>query len=229
MRSRPPRPATSVSVIIPAFDEEATVGSVVRTARNHPLVGEVIVIDDGSTDRTAHRARKAGGRVLSFPENRGKGEAMEAGVRATAGGVIVFLDADMLDLSDDMLTAIIRPVMSGTHDMFTLLRDRLIGSLQHLSPSFVISGNRAMKREFWERIPRKDRSGFDVEIALNYYAFRQKRSTGTFAVEGLHHVIKEQKHGVLRGFVERLYMVIVCIRAFHKFYVFGIFRKQAAA
>jgi glycosyltransferase involved in cell wall biosynthesis len=81
--------------VIPAHNEESTVGSVVERALRH--VDKVIVIDDGSTDATAGRATQAGAEVVSLRPNFGKGVALRAGLhRATELGadVIVTLDAD---------------------------------------------------------------------------------------------------------------------------------------
>ncbi|MCG2828387.1 glycosyltransferase family 2 protein [Methanothermobacter sp. K4] len=83
-----------IVTVIPAFNEERTVESVVRGALEH---GDVVLVDDGSTDQTGRLAERAGARVLRHPENRGKGAALKTGIReALMGGydVIVFMDAD---------------------------------------------------------------------------------------------------------------------------------------
>jgi glycosyltransferase involved in cell wall biosynthesis len=87
-----------VSVVIPALDEEegisATVGEVVRVLTDAGIVHEVLVVDDGSTDATAARARQAGATVFSHPENRGYGAAIKSGVARAANDLVVILDAD---------------------------------------------------------------------------------------------------------------------------------------
>ncbi len=88
----------AVSVVIPAFDEEEGIGATLEDVKRAlaPLgvPFECIVIDDGSTDRTAQCAQAAGARVISLPENRGYGAALKTGFRAAAHDVIVILDAD---------------------------------------------------------------------------------------------------------------------------------------
>src|SRR5262249_19700164 len=89
---------SNVSVIIPALDEEETIGDVVRECLATGLPNEVIVVDNGSTDRTAERAHEAGARVVTAP--RGYGRACAAGVRALSRecNVVVFLDGDGSDV-----------------------------------------------------------------------------------------------------------------------------------
>lgn len=84
-----------LSVIVPTFNEEGVIGSVVNgiLALELPQT-EVIVIDDGSTDGTAQVASAAGARVISHPYNIGNGAAVKTGIRSAQGRVVVFLDGD---------------------------------------------------------------------------------------------------------------------------------------
>jgi glycosyltransferase involved in cell wall biosynthesis len=102
----------TVSAIMAAYDEADAVASVVRACeRVLPPGSEVIVVDDGSRDGTAARARAAGARVLRLERNSGKGAALLHGAAAARGDVLVFLDADGQDDPDDIaaLLAALRP------------------------------------------------------------------------------------------------------------------------
>ena len=88
---------SKVSVVIPALNEEEPIFGVVRECLATGVPAEVIVVDNGSTDRTAERAREAGARVISAP--RGYGRACAAGARAVSvpqswDDIMVFLDGD---------------------------------------------------------------------------------------------------------------------------------------
>lgn len=105
-----------VVVIIPALNEEAPIGDVVRACRAVGVAREVIVVDNGSTDRTADRAREAGARVVSQPV-RGYGRACAAGVAALPDDceIVVFLDGDGSDCPE-LMPQLLAPILVGTHD-----------------------------------------------------------------------------------------------------------------
>ncbi len=90
---------TSGSVVIPAYNEEERVPRAVRAVRDYFArrgeAGEVIVVDDGSADRTAALAEEAGARVIRVSPNRGKGNAVRTGMLAAAGDPVLFSDADL--------------------------------------------------------------------------------------------------------------------------------------
>jgi glycosyltransferase involved in cell wall biosynthesis len=83
-----------ISIIVPAYNEENSIGNVVdRLTSLHPQA-EIIVVDDGSKDKTADAATEAGAVVYSHPYNNGNGAAIKTGIRVARGDVLVFMDAD---------------------------------------------------------------------------------------------------------------------------------------
>jgi glycosyltransferase involved in cell wall biosynthesis len=114
----------NASVIIPALNEEEPLGDVVRECFASKIPREVIVVDNGSDDRTAERARDAGARVVSEP-NRGYGRACMAGVRGISPecDVVVFLDGDGSDCPEFM-NQLVNPIIAGTHDFVIGSRTR---------------------------------------------------------------------------------------------------------
>jgi glycosyltransferase involved in cell wall biosynthesis len=93
---------SAVSVVIPAFQEEAAIAAVVADVIARGPWREVLVVDDGSTDRTAERAEQAGARVVRHPYNKGNGAAVKTGIRQAKGDVVLLMDADGQHQGDDM-------------------------------------------------------------------------------------------------------------------------------
>jgi glycosyltransferase involved in cell wall biosynthesis len=87
-----------VSVVLPAYNEEGAVGPQVEAIRRvlsaHGIINEILVVDDGSEDKTAGRALRAGARVVRHPENRGYGAALKTGINDAKYEIIVMIDAD---------------------------------------------------------------------------------------------------------------------------------------
>lgn len=113
-----------VSVVLPALDEEGTVGEIVAEIRRElvekaSLVDELVVIDSGSKDRTAEMARDAGARVVHrdeilprIPAVPGKGEVMWRSLLVTGGDIVAFVDADLKEFSADFVTGIVGPLLT---------------------------------------------------------------------------------------------------------------------
>jgi glycosyltransferase involved in cell wall biosynthesis len=85
---------SAVSVVIPAFNEARTIGTIVATVKALPAGHEVVVVDDGSTDGTAEAARAAGATVLRHPYNIGYGASVRKGIRGATRPIVVLMDAD---------------------------------------------------------------------------------------------------------------------------------------
>jgi len=112
----------SVSVVLPALNEAATIAPVIETIT--PMLGglvdELIVLDSGSTDDTAARAAAAGARVVrredvlpEIPVRPGKGEALWRSLAATAGDVIVFIDSDLIEPDPLFVPRLVGPLLTG--------------------------------------------------------------------------------------------------------------------
>jgi len=85
---------SDISIIIPAYNESATIGMVIEKIRKLYPYYEVIVVNDGSVDNTEEAAKKAGAIVYSHPYNIGNGAAIKSGIRIASGEVLVFMDGD---------------------------------------------------------------------------------------------------------------------------------------
>jgi glycosyltransferase involved in cell wall biosynthesis len=130
----PPSVAEPLRVIIPCLDEEPAIGQLVVALRRNLDVGDrIIVVDNGSRDRTAEVASAAGAEVVSEPRC-GYGRACLAGVRAARDGVAVFLDGDGADRPED-LNRVVAPIRAGAADL-------VVGARQDREPGSMTAGQR---------------------------------------------------------------------------------------
>src|SRR5215212_8377640 len=113
------------TAIIAAYNEENTIADVLRALTASPLIDEVIVVSDGSDDRTVEICRGVEGvRTIALRENHGKGFAMAVGVANASNSLLFFCDGDMYNVTSEHIEALITPVLRGEADMNIGIRDR---------------------------------------------------------------------------------------------------------
>ena len=175
------------AIIVPAYNEEARIGATLEALKKLPEVDEIIVVDDGSEDRTVSIAQEAGVKVIAREENQGKGQALNLGITAARGAeVLLFLDAD-LGASAQEAAKLLRPILEGWADMtiarfppakkkggFGLVKKLARWGIQQatgLRMGSPLSGQRAMRREVVDALGNLA-EGFGVEVALSIDAFK---------------------------------------------------------
>jgi len=198
-----------VAAIIPAYNEEKTISNVLRTLKLAKELDEIIVVSDGSTDKTAQISKSFGVKVLEGPEREGKGRAMRKGVKSTDAKIIAFFDADLIGLSPEHITQLVQPILKNEAEMVVGIRDRIGETpmfLLKIDPLLAFGGERALKREIFDNLPERFSRGFEIETALNFYCQVNKIPVKYVKLKGLKMIIKEKKYGFLKGFWERLKM-----------------------
>lgn len=197
-----------VAVVVPAKDEEARIGRVLQAVLEAKLPTEIIVVSDGSKDRTAEVARTfAGVRVIEVAVNQGKGAAMQTGVRATTAPIVLFVDADLEGLQGVHIDQIVLPLLTEECDMCVgIFRggEKLSDAAMRVSPA--LSGQRALRRELFEAIPNVADLGMGIEIALNKAARRRRARVVRVILRGVSNSHKEKKLGAMRGLAARTKM-----------------------
>jgi glucosyl-3-phosphoglycerate synthase len=113
-------PCTETSLIIPVYNESCTITNILNLAICSNI-GQIIVVDDGSTDDSLDRIKTMQAldpriMIVAHTANKGVGAARASGIRASTGNIIAFLDADLQDLKSDIIDRIVAPVVSGTSD-----------------------------------------------------------------------------------------------------------------
>lgn len=206
-----------VTAVIPAYNEEKTIEGVVRTVKASPLVAEVIVVNDGSEDGTSEVARRAGAKVIDLVSNRGKGAAIQVAMKASQGEVLLLLDADLVGLRPEHIKCLLEPVLKGDSEMTVGVFEggRAATDLaQAIVPG--LSGQRAVRRSMLKKTSGLDMTRFGVEVALNRVAKELGVPTTEVLLPDLTHVMKEEKMGLVRGFMARLKMYWEIVKAVQK-------------
>ncbi|MFN8347385.1 MAG: HAD-IB family phosphatase [Spirosomataceae bacterium] len=171
-----------ITVIIPAYNEEMTVGNVVRFAKNAANVTQVIVIDDRSGDRTASVARQAGAEVYECPV-RGKGTSMKQGLTMAENDIIVYLDADIEPYPLLTIENLTHPILRNEVDFTKAAFNRQAGRvtemvakplLNILFPNLSrfsqpLSGMIAGRKAWLNRLHFAEGYGVDVGILIDLY------------------------------------------------------------
>ncbi|MEK7105204.1 MAG: glycosyltransferase family 2 protein [Patescibacteria group bacterium] len=202
-----------VAAIVPAFNEEATIASVVRVLTASKHIDEVLVVSDGSTDQTVARAKEAGATVFDLEQNGGKGNAILHGLSQTSAEVILLADADLRGFSPEHIEQLVAPVISDERKMNVALRDR--GAIVNLvSPHLPrIAGERALRREILEHIPPQYLQGYMIESALNFYCRSHRLPYGSVLLKGLSIRHKYEKVGWTKAFKQYCHMSFQVVKA----------------
>jgi glycosyltransferase involved in cell wall biosynthesis len=182
---------STISILIPAFNEEASLGSVLSGLRDWRDRAEIIVIDDASTDRTAEIAANAGVRVLRHARNKGYGAALKTGIRSASGEVVLMMDADS-EHNAAQIGSLLDAL--GQNDMVVGARGKgsptpfvrrpgkwLLGQVANYLAQTTIpdlnSGLRAFKRDVAQRFLHILPNGFSFTTTLTLALFKEGYNT----------------------------------------------------
>jgi len=192
----------TAAAVVPAFNEGERIRPVLETLSRVPLLTDIVVIDDGSDDHSMETI------VTDFPKvhflrndpNRGKGYSMQRGVKSTNADIIFFCDADLKALTPEIVEDIIRPVMDGTYDMFIGIRNNV--AQKSFLPFALNSGERAIRRKFWDELPSFYKKRFRIEVGMNYFVKHHGKGYG-YKIFPYYQTAKERKYGFLKGEIRR--------------------------
>ncbi len=176
-----------LTVIIPALNEERTIGQVVKYCLSEPAVSEVIVVDDKSEDNTIAIARQTGANVI-ISALRGKGISMKEGIEASTNEFIVFLDADIDPYPEGSIAKLAAPLLSNEADFVKGAFARNAGRVTELvaKPLLAIifpglshfsqplSGMIAGKKTFFNKIEFFNDYGVDIGILIDMYLMKAR-------------------------------------------------------
>ncbi len=190
-----------VSCIICAYNEGPRIRGVLTALRNHPLINDVAVVDDGSKDDTARIvAQFPNVQLIIHPTNRGKSAALVTGMRATRGEIVLLLDADLKGLTSTHITSLVTPLLENSADMTISIRENSLLVYKMIGLDFV-SGERSFNRSLIEQ--RLDEiailPSFGLEIFINQCAIEHALRIHAVPLKNVIAPRKSDKMGWWRG------------------------------
>jgi glycosyltransferase involved in cell wall biosynthesis len=206
--SRPNEPPRVISCNICAYNEADKIANILRAVDGHPLLSEIIVVNDGSTDDTAVLARSFPNvTLISYPTNRGKTYALSRGMAAARGDHLMLIDADLAGLTAADIFALAEPVAAGRTQVSISLRANSLALYRALGLDFV-SGERLIPA--WlvrphvskmEHLPR-----WGGEAFINTLITQARLAIAVVDWPGVFNIRKAQKVGTWRGLMAELAM-----------------------
>lgn len=170
-----------VSVVIPAFNEEKSIAHVIDTVKKVSNITEIIVVDDGSEDKTYELASQYDDVILlKHNKNKGKGSAMKTGLKKVSNDIVLFLDADLSEINQYQVEAIIQPIIDDQADITKTKFKREAGRVTELTAKPLLqfffpelnfdqplSGQFAAIKSFLDAIDLEHDYGVDIGIVLD--------------------------------------------------------------
>lgn len=232
-------PIATVSVILPAYNEEEAIPIVVSDIRAHVPHAEIVVVDDASTDATYDVAKAEGCIVVRHEVNRGKGAGLRTGFDASHGDFVIFMDADatypagavpeMVRLLADNDYVRADRAIDATNTPWinrigNKVMERTLQTLHGLTPGDHLSGLYGFRRKSFEALGT-DAQGFDIEVEIGIKVKEQNMTTASFSIDYLPRVGDKKLQPVQDGarILGRILRLVLIYRPLLLFGVPGAF------
>lgn len=209
MQTKALKNQATISVVIAAYNEAPRIEAVLKVVEKHPLLEEVIVVDDGSKDQTAKIVKQYKVKLIQNKKNLGKTLSVKKGIQLATGGLILLLDADLKGLTKQNINDLVDPVITGHADWTLSLRGNSTVFMRTLKMDWI-SGERVVPKKLlldpliWSRPD----VGYGLETLMNKSLLANKdlRFQSVY-LPNLLITKKSEKTGKKQGWKDELKMV----------------------
>jgi glycosyltransferase involved in cell wall biosynthesis len=213
-----PQRKPQIAAIIPTYNEERNVAGVLATLHQSDMLDEIIIVDDGSVDKTVEivrsfAAQDARMHLIRHERNQGKGQAIFTGWAATTAPYLLLLDADLHMLKPEHVEVLMNPVIERRTDMTLGL---FWGG--HINTDFsswsmpFLTGQRGLRSEILNHISHEAAAGYGFEVALTVAVNQHGYDKHFVPLKGVWHPPSEFHRGGLNGIIWRFRMYGQIIR-----------------
>ncbi len=203
-----------VSCIIPAYNEEKRIENVLESVYQHPLIDELVVIDDASKDNTSEVVKKY--KDITFIKNEknlGKSKTIVVGVKASKNDILFFLDADLIGITKENISDLIEPVIDKKADISISLRKNAPIWYRKIGLDFI-SGERVFyKKMISDKLSEiENLPSYGLETFMNNIIIKNNLKIKIVEWNNVLSPWKSWKVGKLRGFIEEIKMTIQILK-----------------
>lgn len=204
-----------VTAVVPVYNEEKTIGSVLKVLTSSKKIDRIIVVNSGSTDNTADIIKKFNVRIITLKTPIGKGGAVKEAANYIKSGIVFMCDGDLHNFKKEHIEQILEPLENGQASMCIGIRKNPIISGYFIDTMILTGGERAVFHHiFKEAIKNPLILGWGLESVLNYYCKKNNYRIATVNLKGVTHTLRSKKKSWWSFFAETREVIAVRIKLF---------------
>ena len=193
---------------MPAYNEGPRISNVLKVLVKCSLIDEIIVINDGSTDDTAKQVRKFRKiKLVSLKKNVGKTKAMIEGMKIAKREFFMFIDSDIIGLTQKDLQDIISPVINDQADITISLRAGGLNIYKYIGVDFI-SGDRVFHRNLLNKRKLEKLQRYGLESYMNEEVIKNKKRVKIVRWDNVKMTFKAEKEGFVKGIFSEIIMIV---------------------
>ena len=202
-----------VTAVVAAYNEAKTIARVLKSIKKCKYINQIVVVDDGSKDKTYELAKKFATNVIRHKKNQGKSEAIISAIPKVENKIVFLCDADLINLTSDICEQIIEPVAKGDADMSIGMRNYgIFNRIAYFHPS--ISGERAISiNTLKQGIKSAHFHNWGMELVLDYYCKTHNLKTVQRPYP-YNHTPQVDKRGLISGLGEVINQAVILVKVF---------------